>query len=74
MTDRLLSRFLWTTIMGLIAASAMGCLVLLYSGLFRLITLQFEAGGVVTGAGILLGVACWLICKHSDDLIDRRRV
>lgn len=68
----MLARCLWLMIMGLIAGSAMGTLVLIYSGLFRIITRQFEAGGMVLGAGMLLGVACWAMCKHSDDLIDRR--
>lgn len=72
MTDRILSRCLWTTIMGLIVGSALSSLVLLYSGLFKLITAQYETGGIVSGSGILVGVACWGLCKHSDDLIDRR--
>jgi hypothetical protein len=72
MTDRLLARCLWLLIMSLIAACAMGCLILVYSGLFRLVTLQFESGGVIAAAGTALGAACWVLCKHSDDLIDRR--
>lgn len=62
------------TIMSLIVATAMGALVLLYSGLFKFIAREFEGGGAVVGAGILLGVACWGLCKHCDDLIDRRRI
>jgi len=71
MSDRILSRCLWLVIMGLIAGSALGGLVLMYSGLFKLISQQFEAGGVIAGAGVLLGAGCWILCKHSDDLIDR---
>lgn len=71
MTDRILSRCLWLVIMGLIAGSALGGLVLMYSGLFKLISQQFEAGGVIVAAGVLLGAGCWVLCKHSDDLIDR---
>lgn len=71
MSDRILSRCLWVLIMGLIAGSALGGLVLMYSGLFKLITRQFEAGGVIAAAGVLLGAGCWVLCKHSDDLIDR---
>ena len=73
MSDRLLSRCLWLVMMCLITASAMGSLVMLYSGLFNLITRQFESGGTVFGVGILLGVGCWVLCKHCDDLVDRRR-
>jgi ABC-type Fe3+-siderophore transport system permease subunit len=72
MTDRILSRCLWLIVMSLIAGSAMGSLMLIYSGLFRVIMRQFEVGGVVTGAGVALAAACWALCRHSDDLIDRR--
>lgn len=58
--------------MCLIAGSAMGSLILIYSGLFRVIMRQFEIGGIVTTSGIALAGACWVMCKHSDDLIDRR--
>ncbi|MDB5321258.1 MAG: hypothetical protein JWN40_2889 [Phycisphaerales bacterium] len=72
MTDRILSRCLWLIIMSLIAGSAVGSLVLIYSGLFRLIMRQFDTGGLVVGAGTALATACWALCRHSDDLIDRR--
>jgi hypothetical protein len=71
-TDRILSRCLWLLVMSLIAGSAMGSLILIYSGLFRVIMRQFEAGGVVTVAGVALAAACWALCRHSDDLMDRR--
>ena len=70
--DHLLYRCLWLVVMCLIAASAMGGMVLLYSGLFKLLSMQYQAGAVVMGAGVLLGVASWALCKHSEDLIDRR--
>jgi hypothetical protein len=72
MTDRILSRCLWLLVMGLIAGSALGGLVLMYSGLFKLISQQFESGAVIAFSGILLGSGCWILCKHSDDLIDRQ--
>jgi high-affinity Fe2+/Pb2+ permease len=72
MADRLLSRCLWMIIMGLIVTAALGCLILVYSGLFRLISFQWQSGGMVLGAGVLLGTGCWALCRHSDDLIDRR--
>ena len=56
----------------LIASSAMGSLILMYSGLFNLIGQRFQIGGLVVSAGIILGVAAWMHCKHSDDLMDRR--
>jgi hypothetical protein len=72
MTDRILSRCLWLIIMSLIAGSAIGSLILIYSGLFRLIMRQFDMGAMVVGAGTALAAGCWALCRHSDDLIDRR--
>jgi hypothetical protein len=72
MTDRILSRCLWLLVMSLIAGSAMGSLILIYSGLFRVIMRQFEEGGIVAAAGAALAGVCWALCRHSDDLIDRR--
>ena len=73
MADRILSKCLWLSIMLLISGSAVGGLMLFYSGLFRLIGGQFEAGGMALGLGSLLAGACWALCRHSDDLIDRTR-
>jgi hypothetical protein len=59
--------------MALIAGSALGSLILMYSGLFNLIGQQFLMGGIIVASGIVLAVAAWLLCKHSEDLMDRRR-
>jgi len=72
MTDRLLSRCLWLLIMAMIAGSALGSLILMYSGLFTLIGRQFLMGSIAVGSGVVLGVGAWLLCKHSEDLMDRR--
>jgi hypothetical protein len=72
MTDRLLARCLWLLIMALIAGSALGSLILMYSGLFSLIGRQFLMGGIVVGSGVVLGAGAWMLCKHSEDLMDRR--
>lgn len=73
MTDRILSRCLWLIIMTLIAGSAVCSLILIYAGFFRLITRQFEPGGIATGAGLILAAICYILCRNADDLIDRRR-
>jgi polyferredoxin len=72
MTDRLLARCLWFLIMALIAGSALGSLILMYSGLFTLIGHRFQMGGVVVASGVVLGVGAWMLCTHSEDLMDRR--
>ena len=67
MTDRLLARCLWLLIMALIAGSALGSLILMYSGLFTLIGRQFLMGGIAVGSGVVLGAGAWLLCKHRSD-------
>jgi hypothetical protein len=73
MSERLVFRFLWLIVMGLIVSSAMVCLIGLYSGVLKLITQQFESAGTALGLAALSGVTCWVLCRHCDDLIDRRR-
>jgi hypothetical protein len=72
MTDRLLSRCLWLIVMTLIVAAAFGALVLIYAGIFNLITRQIESGVASTVAGLFLGAICYVLCKNSEDLMDRR--
>ena len=72
MTDRFLARCMWMMVMALIAGSAFGGLVLLYSGIFSIIVRQFETGVASTCGGMGLALICYLLCKHSEDLMDRR--
>ena len=72
MTDRLLSRCLWLVVMTLIVATAFGALVMMYSGVFALITRQVEHGVASVFTGLGLAAVCYLLCKHSEDLMDRR--
>ena len=71
MTDRILTRCTWMVVMGLIAGSAIASLMTLYAGLSRLITGHFAEGGAFLGVGAIVGAGCYVLCKHSDDLIDR---
>jgi hypothetical protein len=73
MSDRILARFLWLVIMSMIAVTALGGLLLIYTGLFRLIGRDLESGSFAFGSGLLLAGGCWALCCHSDDLIDRTR-
>ena len=50
-------------------------LVILIAGLQSirsLIVRQFENGVAATCAGLGLALICYLLCKHSEDLMDRR--
>ena len=70
MMDRLLARFLNWTVMTLIVAAATGSLLLGYRGLFRLVSNDAEAGMVWLFSGVLLGVGCFLLCRHRHELAD----
>ncbi len=72
MTDRILYKSLWLVVMTLIAGTAFGALTMIFSGLFSMITRQLEGGVTTLGIGVGLAAVCYLLCKHSDDLIDRR--
>ncbi|HSI32511.1 MAG TPA: hypothetical protein VK986_02890 [Tepidisphaeraceae bacterium] len=72
MTDRLLYRSLWLVVMTLIVATAFGGLVMMYTGAFALITRQVEHGVACVFTGLGLAAVCYLLCKHSEDLMDRR--
>ena len=71
MLDRLLMGGLWLTIMGLIMFTAGSSLFLGYRGLFHLLSRQYPAGLTTAGCGIALGIACYSLVRHGDDLMDR---
>jgi len=71
MLDRLLNSALWLTIMSLITGTAAGGLTLCYRGLFDLCAARYTSGSVALGAGMLLGLASYLLARNANDLIDR---
>ena len=70
MMDRILSRTLNCTVMTLIVATASASLLIGYRGLFRLVSNDAEAGMVWLFAGVALGVASYLLCRHRHELAD----
>ena len=70
MIDRLLARTLNLAVMGLIVAAAAGALVLGYRGLFLMVTSRPEQGLTHAGLGVMLGAACYLLCRHRHELAD----
>ena len=70
MMDRLLSRALNYSVMGLIVSSALGALLLGYNGLFRAVTGRFEEGIVALAVGLGLAVLCFMLCRHRHELAD----
>ncbi|HEY8665841.1 MAG TPA: hypothetical protein VIL86_04205 [Tepidisphaeraceae bacterium] len=71
MLDRILWRFLWLIIMALITATAGAGLMLAYSGLFQLVGKHVVPGATSMGMALVLSIACYLLCRHGNDLMDR---
>ena len=70
MMDRILSRTLNFSIMALIVATSSASLMLGYRGLYRLVSNDVEAGMVWLFSGVVLGVGCYLLCRHRHELAD----
>jgi hypothetical protein len=70
MMDRILARALNCSVMALIVASATSSLLLGYRGLYRLVCNDVEAGMMWLFSGVLLGVGCYLLCRHRHELAD----
>jgi hypothetical protein len=71
MLDRFLNGALWLTVMSMITGTAAGSLGLSYRGLFELCATRYAWGGIALGAGMLLGLASYLLARNANDLIDR---
>lgn len=71
MMDQLLSRLLWMVVMGLIVATGGAALCLLYNGLLLLCWGQFPVAAGFLPLTLLLAGACYLLCRHGNDLMDR---
>ena len=70
MIDRLLARTLNLAVMSLIVASAAGALLLGYRGLLHVVGSRPDRGVTHVALGILLGAACYLLCRHRHELAD----
>ncbi len=66
----MLYSLLWMTVMGLTMASGAAAVFLAYFGLVN-VTGGVSQGAAPMAAALLLGVTCWQLARHSNDLIDR---
>ena len=71
MFDRLLNSALWLVIMGMISLASAFSLILAYRGTLNLCIGKYPSGAMAILVGTLLGAASFLLCRHSNDLIDR---
>ena len=69
--DRVLSQLLWLTAMGLIVLTAGGALMFSYAGMFRFFAMDWSRGAAGIGAGVVLGIGSYLLCRNGNDLMDR---
>jgi hypothetical protein len=70
MMDRILTKTLNCSVMSLIVGTAIGSLLLGYRGLFRLVSNDPETGMIWLFAGIVMGIGCFLLCRHRHELAD----
>ena len=70
MMDRLLSRTLNVTVMGLIVASALGALLLSYRGVLAVVSSRPGDGVAALVIGVALAVVCVFLCRHRHELAD----
>lgn len=69
--DRLLGRLLRSVIIFLITVAAGAALFLLYSGLIALCGGDFSPAVAMLGASAIASGACYGLCRHGNDLMDR---
>lgn len=70
MMDRILNKTLNLSVMALIVATATASLLLGYRGLFRLVSNDPETGMIWLFGGVVLGIGCYLLCRHRHELAD----
>lgn len=70
MMDRILAKTLTGTVMTLIVAAAVAALVFGYRGIYLLATIEVEAGMAWLVSGVTLGIACYVLCRHRNELAD----
>jgi hypothetical protein len=71
MVDRLISHGLSIMVMGLVALTFGGAIVLAYRGLFELLAGHLADSAFRFAAVIPLALAARLLIRHKDDLMDR---
>ncbi len=71
LTDRLLSFLLCGIIIALITATAGAALGLLYAGILRLCGAEFPPAALMLAGALLPAAACYALCRHGNDLMDR---
>ena len=69
MTDRILARAWWLVTMCLIAATGTGALCLGYRGVFNTFAGAYVDGAIFTLCCFPVGGACYLLCRHRNDLV-----
>ena len=71
MMDRVLSLTMNVTIVGLIALTGAGSLLVAYWGLFELLSLRPANGGAALACGAAVAVVSYKMAKYRNDLVDR---
>jgi hypothetical protein len=71
MIDRMIQRAMWLTVMGLIAAAAIGALILCYRGIYELCSRNLAVAAALIAPGVGLAIGSYLMARCGNDLMDR---
>jgi hypothetical protein len=71
MLDRVLNSALWMIVMGLIAGTAAGSLLMASAAVMALCTNHYPDGGVKLLVAVALAAFSYVLCHHANDLMDR---
>jgi hypothetical protein len=74
MTEKIVNAAWWTLIMALAAATGVGGLVLAYRGMFELMAMRLDSGGLSMVAAIALGGSTLLLARYRSDLVCTTRL
>jgi hypothetical protein len=68
---RVLNSLLWSAVMSMVIACGAGSMYAAYQAVMSTIAGRSGEAGSTGCIGVGLGVGCYLLCRYSNDLIDR---
>lgn len=69
MTDRMINKAWWMTVMGLIVTAGVAGLFLIYRSMFDFLGGRWQVGLMSVIAGIGCAAATVALCRHRDELV-----
>jgi hypothetical protein len=69
MSEQIVIKTWWVLTLGMVAVSAMGCLLVAYRGLFDLVAARWGEAGSCEAAAVMLGAAAYFLCRYRGDIV-----